>query len=461
MNNKYAKRVTFSFLAITLWAQAITSHAVLAAPAPTAPLSPACTETGPIQPSFFGLNGCWYRAGDSNSRSLPTSGFPYGVWRLNGEGVTWADIETTQGQYDWSMLDGQVNYAWTRGIKMMYTVQGTPSFYVTSPNATAFYCSYFGNTLPPSGTTGFQAYQNFVNALATRYKGKIQYYEGWNEASTHWNGQAVANFSPSQVGFYSGTPQQLLTLQQVLYQTVKKVDPNCSVISPSFTNGYNGLAALDTFLALGAGNYFDIAGFHFYTNTAQQPNVSSAPDTMEPIIYNLKATLTKYNKNCPIWNTETGWFSTQPWNDSTAAGYVARGYLVAALEGLQSFEHFTWNEPATRGSQYWVQINTPQATSEVLTIAGRAYLVVRNWLLGATVGQTHSTSTVCWLELKHTYGPSQWVVWSADDQSRPFTIPTGWNISNEQLLSGTWLPVKTPTVTIGAAPVLLSYPPAG
>jgi polysaccharide biosynthesis protein PslG len=81
--------------------------------------------------------------------------------------VEWTAIETQQGQYTWSELDSIVDAAMANNTKVMLSVQHAPEFY-RSPSSGLF---------PSDPNT----YQTFMQALATRYRGKVQAYEIWNE----------------------------------------------------------------------------------------------------------------------------------------------------------------------------------------------------------------------------------------------------------------------------------------
>ena len=79
----------------------------------------------------------------------------YGSLRLWDAGVTWPDIETSPGVYDWSRLDALVSAAQEHGVEVTLVLAMTPSFYGPAP------------TLPPTDLT---AYADYVRAVMTRYR---------------------------------------------------------------------------------------------------------------------------------------------------------------------------------------------------------------------------------------------------------------------------------------------------
>src|SRR5438132_2765608 len=96
--------------------------------------------------------------------------------------VEWQTIETRQGQYDWSELDGIIDSATANSSKVLLSVQHAPPFY-RSPSSGLF---------PTDPST----YQTFMLALATRYRGKVQAYEVWNEQNLSRE-TGVGNVDPS------------------------------------------------------------------------------------------------------------------------------------------------------------------------------------------------------------------------------------------------------------------------
>ena len=103
-----------------------------------------------------------------------------GSLRLWDAGVTWSDIETSPGVYDWSRLDSYVHAAQQHDTQVTLVLAMTPSFYGPAP------------TLPP---TVLSDYADYVRAVMTRYRNfhgprGIAAYQVWNEGNvpTFWTG---------------------------------------------------------------------------------------------------------------------------------------------------------------------------------------------------------------------------------------------------------------------------------
>jgi hypothetical protein len=112
---------------------------------------------------------------------------------------------------------------------------------------------------PASGPPDkIQDYADFVHAIASRYKGKIQAYEVWNEPNlaVEWGGKP-----PDPVAY--------VALLKAAYTAIKAADPDALVISAGLapTTASGAIATPDVEFArqmykAGASKYFDLLGVH-------------------------------------------------------------------------------------------------------------------------------------------------------------------------------------------------------
>jgi hypothetical protein len=162
--------------------------------------------------------------------------------------VEWQTIEATPGQYDWGELDSIVDAANQGGLKVVLSVQHAPQAY-RSPTSGLF-------PADPS------KYQSFMQTLATRYKGKVQAYELWNEQ----------NLS-RETGSGNVNPSTYLPLLKAGYAGVKAGDPAAVALlgapSPTGANipgeSIDDLSYLQQLYALNNGeakNYYDAISAH-------------------------------------------------------------------------------------------------------------------------------------------------------------------------------------------------------
>src|SRR5690606_40299749 len=85
--------------------------------------------------------------------------------------IRWEDVEPTQGQYDWGMLDVTLELADEYDIMVMASILDTPDW-AREPGAD------LRKEGPPANP---QVFADFLTALLTRYPGQIHAIEVWNE----------------------------------------------------------------------------------------------------------------------------------------------------------------------------------------------------------------------------------------------------------------------------------------
>lgn len=166
----------------------------------------------------------------------------------------WREVETSRGHYDWRRFDGILKLYETWGFTdVLYCFGATPQWAGGVPVAgleSHIEAGGPGATYPPANLA---YYQEFVRAVATRYKGRISTYETWNE--------------PTTPQFYRGTPAMMANMTRVAYTTVKQVDPAARVTSGSVQthSSYYASFALPYFRELAARGWpVDIMAGHFY-----------------------------------------------------------------------------------------------------------------------------------------------------------------------------------------------------
>jgi hypothetical protein len=209
--------------------------------------------------------------GGTGGNAPPTSTWGYGfnahLWYFSQEGkemtvgliskagftwlaqqLEWPQVETAPGVYDWSELDSIVNTANAAGLKVLLSPLHAPTFY-RSPTS----------GLTPSDPN---TYKTFMQALATRYAGKVQAYEIWHEQNL------AVEMGPGKVD-----PANYLPLLQAGYTGIKAGDPNALGLlgapSPTGANipgqSIDDLLYLQQLFALNGGaakNYYDALSAH-------------------------------------------------------------------------------------------------------------------------------------------------------------------------------------------------------
>jgi hypothetical protein len=278
--------------------------------------------------------------------------------------VNWAYSEPTKGVFNWTNLDAWVATAQTHGVDFFFSDDFVPPWGAADPSS----CSptYAGSSVMgcTSMVANVQDWDDFVTALATRYKRKIRIYELWNEPDA----------------FFTGTMADLVTLTTHEYNIIRALDPAAFILSPS-PDGMNSL--VDNWLAAGGPAGVDGISFHAYPW-----NVPPAPESVINYVNHIKGIAAKYGlASKPIWDTEGSWGTASLTSDAQVAG-VARLYLLLWSNGVPRFYWNSWDDPAW--GTLWDATNGPHP-------AAVAYQQVYNWMVGATM------ATPCSVDAKSTW----------------------------------------------------------
>jgi hypothetical protein len=345
---------------------------------------------------------------------------PIPAWRLWDADVTWPDLEPIKGQWQFDRLDTYVSAAEQHGTNVLLPLAMSPGWAAARGQV---------NAEPKD----LEDWRTYVRTVVTRYKGRIQAYEIWNE--------------PNLRDFWTGRTDQIVVLTKEAYQIIRSVDPKAVLVSPSATAAY-GVPWLAEFLKQGGGQYVDVIGFHFYVD----PHTLS-PEDMLPVIRHVQQVLSENGaENKPLWNTETGWLRPAKFDsDELAAAFLARAFLVSWVSGVQRFYWYAWD------NQYTTIITYNESTRSV-TPAGYAFGVIQQWLIGATMDSCAATPDHTWTCQLNRSGKNEWIVWNPDGK-RLFTVPHAWHVRDTTILLHDSRPLTGSNLEIGPVPTLLTGHP--
>lgn len=354
----------------------------------------------------------------------PWPDLPVPQWRLWDANVTWADLQPTKGQWQFQKLDSYVSLAGQHGTGLLLTLGGSPMWASARPQLKSSYSPGF--TAEPAD---IEDWREYVRTVASRYKGRIQAYEVWNE--------------PNWTDFWSGSTDQMLTLTREASQIIHNVDPKALVVSPSAA-ATPGISWLAEFLRKGGGQYVDVVAFHFYVDP-QLP-----PEEMAPIIQRVRQLLADNGvADKPVWNTETGWLPPAKFeSDELAAAFLARAYLVNWAAGVQRFYWYAWD------NQY-VRLITYKQDTRTVTPAGRTYEIIQRWIVGTTMNDCTESADHTWTCQLRRKGKNQWIVWNTQG-SRKFSVPRVWNVASATRLLHDSHSLQGTNIDIGPVPTLLT-----
>src|SRR5665647_1464209 len=297
-------------------------------------------SSGTVPVSYFGLTVQSYNYNFPPTEAWPTTkSVPLtivrnmGVW-WPGDGKVdypvWSVINTSNGVYDWTGTDAWVAIGQANNVDMIFCLEMGPSWTGSS-----------GHNPTTTQVT------NFYSALATRYAGKIKYYEGFNEF----------------VDGFSGTTAQLVAIQQAMYQAVKAADPNAIILSPTVSGiAYGGAVFYNSFLAAGGGQWFDIAAMHGY--------VDHHGETLVTAVSQLRTVLNANGlSNVTIIDTEGAWQdnTSEVISDTLQIAFTIKAFVLEYWLGVSRKVWYAYDNNQNVGTFY------TQATGN-LTDAGTAYI---------------------------------------------------------------------------------------
>jgi len=248
----------------------------------------------------------------------------------------WEDIEQPRkGEFfdakfnknTWDKYDRIVELAHEYGLEIIARLDHPPNW--TRADGAAR-----GNFAPPDN---YDDYGDFVKAVVSRYKGKIYYYQLWNEPNIYpeWGEQPV-------------NAQDYTRLLKIGYTRAKEADPNVAIISAGLAQtletgprNVSDLIFLQQIYDAGAKNYFDILAvmnYGLFTGPGDHRADASRTNFSRPIL--IREIMVKNgDANKPIWAMEIGWNALPTTFEDAPYGRVTEEqqgrYAVQAYERAQ------------------------------------------------------------------------------------------------------------------------------
>jgi hypothetical protein len=255
----------------------------------------------------------------------------------------WEDIEIhAKGDYEdrrnqpyrsaWEKYDNIVDLADKYGLEVMARLSNPPSW----SRAKGDEAGSFG---PPDN---LDDYGDYVETVARRYRGRIRYYQIWNEPNIYpeWGDQPVS-------------PEEYTALLKIGYTRIKAVCPECVVISgalaqtiPLGPRDLNDFVFLQRMYDAGAADYFDVLAIQGYglwsgpTDRRMRPRVLN----FSRPLYIREIMVQNGDAHKPIWITEMNWNASPPEMAEKPFGSVSleqqARYAVLAYQRAQ--EEWPW-----------------------------------------------------------------------------------------------------------------------
>ena len=333
-------------------------------------------------PRVSSTHAAWYNSPDTVQQTWPfllASGVKLnriGQW---GDKVDWAAVEKTKGIYQVDPeVDRSITESVNAGVDIVLTLAYGNNLYQTLNDSPDFGPTWhrghpFLQCAPtsPEALTGFANYCAF---MAEHFRGRIKYFEIWNEENGWFFDSWKENGSVNMVRAYGRA-------LAVAAQTVKKVNPSAKVLFGGMAGSSLDFPRLA--LAEGAGPYIDIVAFHPYGH----PTPEAAPPTLltevdgkmdwrprppeiknyEDEIAAYRKLLRGYNPNMEIWADEMNWFApgepAKPemgdQSELAQAKHLARFFALNAWLGCGAV---WWSLYNANGIQEWALLRSGDLT---------------------------------------------------------------------------------------------------
>lgn len=148
----------------------------------------------------------------------------------------WSDIEPAPREFQFAKYDNIVEILSRNNINILGILHYSTDW--------ASSCGQWN--CPPADN---QVFVDYAVKVADRYRGRIKYWEVWNEpdSRTYWAEQ-------------DGLKSYCVLLKDV-YLALKQVDPGCKVLNGGLANG---ISSVNKLYDNGAGKYFDILNLHIF-----------------------------------------------------------------------------------------------------------------------------------------------------------------------------------------------------
>lgn len=250
----------------------------------------------------------------------------------------WRDLNPQPGTYIWQAADDMVAVAQTHGLALVVRLDMAPD--------------WAARTDPADLPFDLNAYLDFVEAIATRYRGRILGYIVWNEPNlaVEWGG-------------WVAEPRQYVEVLCQAFARIRQADPQATVIAaglaPTNEFSYRALddrAFLQQMLSHDAARCFDVLAAHDYGYGLPPDDAHDAHGGLNLArLIDLHKILLDANAPQPIWITELG-YTIQPGLHPHVSADDQADYLLGSFERVQAewpwVEMFTvWNLSYTGGDE--------------------------------------------------------------------------------------------------------------
>lgn len=244
----------------------------------------------------------------------------------------WARCERSKGKYNFKWLDRIIDDAVSRGLEpWLQTSYGNPLY---KGGGTAYIDGGW-----PNSEEALQAWDNWVRALAERYRGKVHIWEIWNEPDELLDPYAGKvngkhTYKPRREGAF----EELVNLQIRTAEIIRSVDPDAEIASCGLARLNPALIdeLVTAYQAAGKEQLFDYITYHGY---------KYRPEDMYPLVAKMQRVLDEHSSTIKLWQGESGAPSRAnsggalrdyAWSETSQAKWNLRRILGDKGRGIRS-----------------------------------------------------------------------------------------------------------------------------
>lgn len=199
--------------------------------------------------------------------------------------LLWKMVEPRKGKFNFALVDRIIEMHHRSEIKLLVTIQCISEWGTKRPSEKE-------TSAPPRDMS---VYRRFLRKVASRYKGKVEYWQIENE---------VYDTTLGKSKYWNGTKEEYIELLKNAHDEIKKADPGANVVMAGFANvmfreidrGNKKVEKFYEYLMKNGKNYCDTVDFHQYFE----------PDTVYNEVKILKDTMKKFGFKKEIISTEAG-----------------------------------------------------------------------------------------------------------------------------------------------------------
>lgn len=318
----------------------------------------------------------------------------------------WAIMEPVRDQFQF--VDEGVDAARAAGLEILGLLNGAPAWVSKKPRATSGYFSAYNF---PDTPGGFERWRNYVSKVTTHFKGRIGYWQVWNE--------------PWHKTFFLGTPEQYGELLKIAHATAKETDPDLQIVG--FGAAAHKYEWVKEALKAAGSEAYDIFAFHDYNPSFYEGERNNALR----LAAQFREWQEPFGPPKPLWNTEGGpghvasWYGageTKNLSPRRQMSHIVKFDVGQMAAGVRRFFYYTLHGTTPSGEDGFSILEHDFSIRPAL--AARA--VLASLLDGAEFLERLEISPgVEGFRFRNEDGSLIMVAWCEDGRSHELPVPEG------------------------------------